>query len=78
MYINDLESAQNNTDVKKDEIDEFIAQLSDGSVNNVSEALEKLFSAMRFIKKLKATLENATREANQEMMRRIYAEKMKT
>ena len=39
--------------------------------------MEKLFSAIRFIKKLKTTLETVTREANQEMTRRIYAEKMK-
>lgn len=77
MYINDLESAQNNTEVSKDDIEDFIAHLSDGNVENVSEALEKLFSAMRFIKKLKITLENTSREANQEMMRRIYADKMK-
>jgi hypothetical protein len=39
--------------------------------------MERLFKAIRFIKKLKESLENITREANQEMTRRIYAEKMK-
>ena len=39
--------------------------------------MERLFKAIRFIKKLKESIDNITREANQELTRRIYAEKMK-
>ena len=60
-----------------DEVDGFIAQLSSGHISTVGEGMEKLFQAIRFIKKLKNSLESITREANQEMTRRIYAEKMK-
>jgi hypothetical protein len=77
MYINDFESSQINVEVKGDEVETFLVNLSDGHIATVGEAMEKLFKAIRFIKKLKSTLEGVTREANQEMTRRIYAEKMK-
>lgn len=77
MYICDLESSQNNMEVSSDEIEGFIAQISMGHINSIGEGMERLFKAIGFIKKLKVSLENSTREANQEMMRRIYAEKMK-
>ena len=77
MYICDLESSQNNMEVATDEIEGFIAKISNGHISSVGEAMERLFQAIRFIKKLRTTLEAITREANQEMTRRIYAEKMK-
>jgi hypothetical protein len=47
-----------------DEVDGFIAQLSSGHISSVGEGMERLFQAIRFIKKLKNSLESITREAN--------------
>ena len=47
-----------------DEIEGFIAQLSKGHISSIGEAMERIFSAIRFIKKLKTSLDNQIREAN--------------
>lgn len=77
MFICEQESSQNNMEVSADEIEGFLAQISNGHISSVGEAMERLFSAIRFIKKLRKSLESQIRETNQEMTRRIYAEKMK-
>lgn len=41
-----------------DEVEGFIAQLSKGQISSIGEAMEKIFSAIRFIKKLKVSLDN--------------------
>ena len=58
MSICDQESSQNNMEASVDEVEGFIAQLSKGQISSIGEAMEKIFSAIRFIKKLKVSLDN--------------------
>ena len=58
MSICDQESSQNNMEASVDEIEGFIAQISKGHISSIGEAMERIFSAIRFIKKLKTSLDN--------------------
>ena len=58
MSICDQESSKNNMEASVDEIEGFIAQISKGHISSIGEAMERIFSAIRFIKKLKTSLDN--------------------
>lgn len=58
MMLNEYESIAFNHEVKNDEIDKFIKMTNMNDVTSIAEAREKLFQSIKFIKKLKSTIEN--------------------
>ena len=77
MQINDAESKQINNFVKGDDLDDFLFGVFSTKINSVDEGKEKLMKAVDYIKKLKVALEQCRRECNQEIMSRMYAEKVR-
>jgi hypothetical protein len=77
MQINDIESSQINSFVKGDDLDDFLLGIFSTKIGSIEEGKEKLMKAVGYIKKLKSALEQCRREANQEIMSRMYSEKMK-
>ena len=77
MEINDYESAAFNNEVKNDDIDRFLKAQTASDCETLAEAQEKIFEAVKFIKKLRSNLETVKRELKAEQSLRILTEKLK-
>ena len=53
MQINDIESAQINSFVKGDDLDDFLFGIFSTKIGSLEEGKEKLMKAVSYIKKLK-------------------------
>ncbi len=63
--------------MKGDDLDDFLFGIFSSKIVSIEEGKEKLMKAVSYIKKLKEALEQCRRECNQEIMSRMYAEKVR-